>query len=97
MNLPATSERRHPFAPTSNRRILREGNTPGRQPFLDDILGCDWFYGQPKICCSGTAFNRGLYAVHMYQNKTSKMAIDQQPEPRERSWQSSVFLRQRRS
>lgn len=43
MNLPATSEKRHPFAPTSNRRILREGNTPGRQPLLDDILGMDWF------------------------------------------------------
>ena len=43
MNLPATSEKRHPFAPTCNRRILREGNTPGRQPLLDDILEMDWF------------------------------------------------------
>jgi hypothetical protein len=43
MNLPTTSEKRHPFAPTGNWRILREGNSPGRQPLLDDILEMDWF------------------------------------------------------
>jgi hypothetical protein len=91
MNLPATSEKRHPFAPTSDWRILREGNTPGRQSLLDDIPGMDWFVDGLNLVVQALHSIEDLYAVHMYLNKMSKMAIDQLPEPRERSWQSSVL------
>jgi hypothetical protein len=50
---------------------------------------------QPKSGLADATFDQGQHAVHMYQNKTLRMAIDPLSKPRECGWQSSSMLAMR--